>query len=97
MRVYTHISQNLPKDLEEKIKKFCEEVKKIRENSDYPFEYICNMDKTPVYLNLVPNKVIDRRGKKTIHVHTTSSKKNRITATLCCTVAGKLLPPFIVF
>ena len=50
-----------------------------------------------MYLDLVPNKVIDRRGKKTIHVRTTSSEKNRITATLCCTAAGKLLPPFIVF
>ena len=55
------------------------------------------MDETPVYLDLVPGKVIDKRGKKTVHVRTTSSEKNRITATLCCTAAGKLLPPFIVF
>ena len=35
LRVRTHISQNLPKDLEEKIKNFRAEVQKIRENSDY--------------------------------------------------------------
>ena len=55
------------------------------------------MDKTPVYLNLVPNKVVDKKGKKSIRVRTTSSEKNRVTATLCCTAAGKLLPPFVVF
>ena len=54
LRVHTHISQNLPKDLEEKIKNFRAEVQKIRENSDYPFEYISNMDETPVFLDLVP-------------------------------------------
>ena len=97
LRVRTHISQNLPKDLEDKITKFQAEVKKIRDNSDYPFEYICNMDETPVFLDLVPNKVVDRKGKKTIHVRTTSSEKNRITAALCCTAAGKLLLPFVIF
>ena len=91
LRVRTHISQNLPKDLEEKIKYFRTEVEKIRENSDYPLEYICNMDETPVFLDLVPNKVVDRKGKKTVCVRTTGSEKNRITAALCCTAAGKLL------
>ena len=97
LRVCTHVSQNLPKDLEEKIKKFQSEVQKIRENSYYPFEYVCNMDETPVFLDLVPNKVVDRKGKKAICVHTTSSEMNHITAALCCTVAGKMLPPFIIF
>ena len=41
--------------------------------------------------------MVDRKGKKTICVRTTGSEKNRITATLCCTAAGKLLPPFIIF
>ena len=97
LRVRTHISQNLPKDLEEKIKYFRAEVEKIRENSDYPLEYICNMDETPVFLDLVPNKVVDWKGKKTVCVRTTGSEKNCITAALCCTAAGKLLPHFVIF
>ncbi len=73
LRVSTHISQKLPKDLEEKIKMFKEEVTKILEKSDYPFEYIiCNMDETPGYLDLVSNKVVDRKGKKSVRVRTTS-------------------------
>ena len=41
--------------------------------------------------------MVDRKGKKTINVRTTASEKNRITATLCCTASGKMLPPFVVF
>ena len=55
------------------------------------------MDETPVFLDLVPNRVVDRKGKKTITVRTTASEKNRITATLCCSASGKMLPPFVVF
>ena len=87
----------MPKDLEEKIEKFQAEVQKIRDNSDYPFEYVCNMDETPIFWDLVPNQVVDQKGKKTVRVRTTNSEKNRITAVLCCTAAGMLLLPFIIF
>ncbi len=33
------------------------------------------MDETSVYLDLVPNKVVDRKGKKSVRVHTTSFEK----------------------
>ena len=29
-------------------------------------------------------------------MRTTASEKNRVTATLCCTASGKMLPPFVV-
>lgn len=97
LRAKTHISQTLPKDLEEKITKFRQEVRYVRENSDYPYDLICNMDETPVFLDLVPNKTIDRKGKKTIHVRTTCSEKRRVTAALCCTASGEFLQPFVIF
>ena len=97
LRARTHISQKLPKDLEKKIEDFRAEVKQIYENSDYPLHYICNMDETPVYLDLLPSKVVDKKGKKSIRVRTTASEKNRITTVLCCTASGKLLPPLVIF
>ena len=97
LRMRTHISQNLPKDLEEKIKEFRETVRKIWEKSDYPLEFICNMNETPLFLDSVPRKVVDKKGKKTIHVRTTGSEKNKITVTLCCSAAGTILSPFVVF
>ena len=97
LRARTHISQSLPKDLEQKITAFRAEVASIFDSGDYPLDFICNMDETPVFLDLLPNKVVDKRGKKSINVRTTASEKNRITATLCCSASGKMLPPFVVF
>lgn len=77
VRTRTHISQALPKDLEQKIETFHEEVKKIMENSDYPPEYIANMDETLVFLDSVPTKTVDREGKKSIWVQMTASGKNK--------------------
>ena len=97
LRCKTHVSQTLPKDLEEKISSFRNEVASVFQDGDYPLDYICNMDETPIYLDLLPSKVVDRKGKKTIPVRTTASEKNRVTATLACTASGKMLPPFVVF
>jgi hypothetical protein len=55
------------------------------------------MDETPVYLDLLPSKIVDKKGKKTISVRTTASEKNRVTATLCCTAFGKMLTLFVIF
>ena len=50
--------------MESKIKSFRDEVSNIHKDSDYSFECICSMDETPVYLDLVPNKVADKKGKR---------------------------------
>ena len=94
LRARTHISQALPKDLE-KIQDFRKEVQQINENSDCSLEYICNMDETPVFLDLVPRKVVDKKGKKCIRVRTTASEKNRITAVLCCQLPGSFCHHFL--
>ncbi len=97
LRCRTHISQNLPKDLEDKIKAFHAEVSAIFDNSDFPLQFICNMDETPVYLDLLPGKVVSKKGRKSIKIRTTASEKNRVTVTLCCAASGKMLPSFIIF
>ena len=97
LRACTSMSQTLPKDIEEKIGTFCQQIRHVRENSDFPYALIANMDETPIYLDIVPSKTVDRKGKKSIRVRTTNSEKRHITATLCCTAAGTYLPPFVVF
>ena len=97
LRAKTSIAQELPKDLENQICEFRRQVKYIRENGDFPYELIGNMDETPIYMDMVPSKTVDVKGKKTIKVRTTKSEKNRATATLACTAAGNMLPPMIVF
>ena len=55
------------------------------------------MDETPVYMDMVPTKTNDKKGKKTIKVRTTKSEKCRVTEVLSCVSTGKMLPPMITY
>ncbi len=94
MRARTSIAQMLPADLESKVCNFRQQVKFVRQNGDFDYAYIENMDETPVYMDMVPSRTIDKKGKK---VRTTKSEKCRVTAVLACTATGDMLPPMIVF
>lgn len=63
----------------------------------YPKEMISNIDETPMYFDMVSNKTDDRKGRKTISVHTAGAKKRHLTVVLPATADGQLLPPTIVF
>ena len=47
LRARTNVSQSLPKDLEDKSFKVSE--RNAHQNSDYPYDLICNMDETPIF------------------------------------------------
>lgn len=55
------------------------------------------MDETPIYLNMIPNKVISRKGEKNVIVRTQSQEKIRITSLLSICTDGVKLPPYIIF
>ena len=97
LRQRTSIAQELPANLEEKVVRFRQDVHFVRQNGDFPYHRIANMDETPVFFDTVPSKTVDTRGKKSIKVRTTGSEKRRITAVLSCTSTGKMLPPMIIF
>ena len=62
-RAKTSIAQELPKDLENKISEFRRQVKYVRENGDFPYQVIGNMDETPVYMDMVPSKTVDHKNQ----------------------------------
>ena len=62
LRSRTNIVQTLPKDLESKIVTFHHKIQSIREESDFPYELIANMDETPIYFDTVPAKTVNRKG-----------------------------------
>ncbi len=55
------------------------------------------MDETPLYFDVVPNRVLDKKGKKSIIVRTTGSEKRHLTVTLCVTHEGDVLPGLVIF
>ena len=64
LRAKTSIVQQLPKDLENKIGEFRRQVNHVRQNGDFPYELIGNMDETLVYVDMVPSKTVDVKGEK---------------------------------
>ena len=97
LRAKTSIAQALPDDLENRIHEFRHEVKRVRQNGDFPYDFIGNMDETPVYMDMVPSKTVDVRGKEPIKVKTTKSEKCRVTAVLSCIATGSMLSPMVIF
>ena len=69
LRMKTSLALKLPVTLEEKITAFHTQFCRLKEINQ--FEMIGNMDETPLYFDIVPNNVLDRKGKKSIVVWTT--------------------------
>ncbi len=97
LRRQTSIAQMLPADLEEKMARFRQDVYHVRQNGDFSYDLIANMDETPVFFDMVPSCVVEKIGEKSVRVRSTNSDKRRITAVLACTASGKMLPPMIIF
>ena len=54
-------------------------------------------DQTPLYLNMVPNKIISQKGEKNVAVRTQNQDKIRITCLLSICVDEDKLAPYIIF
>ena len=88
LTVKTSQAQRLPAQLEEKITQFYTKFQQVQQCASYPFYLIGNMDETPVYFDLVSNKVVDRKGAKDCCVNTTDAKKRHVTVFLTVMADG---------
>lgn len=96
LRAMTSLAR-LPAQLKEKIANFYIDVQRVRQKESYPFCFIGNMDETPAYFDLVPSKVVSRKGAKDCHVITTGSEKSHVTVVLTVTADGHMPPPMVIF
>ena len=55
------------------------------------------MDETPLYLNMVPNKVIAQNEEKNLVIRTQNQERIRITCLLTVCTDGDKLSPYIIF
>ena len=97
LRAKTSMAQKLPADLETKIVQFYDFLKDVRQKGQYHPAVIGNMDETPMYFDIVPNKTLNKVGAKTIVVCTTGAEKRHLTVVLSCTANGEMHPPMIIF
>ena len=97
MRARTSISQKLPAQLESKLESFLNEVRVLRVRHGYSSDMIINMDETPMYFDMVPEKTISKKGKKEVRVRSSGAEKRKLTVTLTCTGDGEMLPALAIF
>ncbi len=97
LRAKTSLSQKLPADLEDKITSFHKFVKDTREEMEFEEDMIINMDETPLYFDLVPGRIVDQKGTKSVIVRTTGCDKRHLTVVLGVSAAGNVLPTMIIF
>ena len=97
LRCKTSLSQKLPADLEDKVQSFTQFVKNSRIENEFDDEFIINMDETPAYFDLVPNKTVEQQGKKSVIVRTSGSEKRHVTVVLAVAASGAVLPTMIIF
>ena len=91
------MSQKLPGDLEEKVTSFHKFLHDLRVKDEYDDKFIVNMDETPVFFDLVPNKTVNQEGNKSVIVRTSGSDKRHVTVMLAVSAAGDVLLTFIIF
>ena len=97
LRCRTSTAQKLPADLEEKVSSFLNFVKNERLEDEYENKYIVNMDETPVFFDLVPNRTVEQTGKKSMVIRTSGSDKRHVTVILAVAANGEVLPTVIIF
>ena len=62
LHVKISMAQELPATLEERIQAFHCQIERLAEINK--FEVVGNMDETPLYFDVVPGRVLDKKGKK---------------------------------
>ena len=84
LRQRTSIAQELPANLEEKVARFRQDVHFIRQNGDFPYHRIANMDETPVFFDTVPSKLLTDEERNPLKSAQLGLKRD--VSLLCCHV-----------
>ena len=69
-RAGTHIGQRLPDSYPEVMRKFIKYNEKLRDDKEFWFSQIANMDETPLFMNIASTKTIARIGSKEVVIKT---------------------------
>ncbi|CAG8492616.1 3343_t:CDS:2, partial [Scutellospora calospora] len=93
----TTIAQHLAPDLIDKQNSFLSYMLYRRIQHDYPLKYICNMDETLLWFDLLNNNTIDIKGKKSISIRTTGYKRSSFTVILTYIADGTKLLAVCIF
>ena len=58
---------------------------------------IINIDQTPIPYTFYPNKKLESKGARTIHVRTLTTDTKQVTLAVTIEASGHMLPPLLIF
>ncbi|XP_066471475.1 uncharacterized protein [Tiliqua scincoides] len=91
------MSQNLPKELDEKVTSFRTFIITERQKNDIDIANIGNMDEASMAFDMPGNQTAASGGEKTVPVKTAGPEKTHFTVVLSCLADGTKLCPVIIF
>ena len=97
MGIVSHQAQRHSKEMVDEAKHFVSRITPLLASPNCDQRYIINMDHTPVFFSMVPNKTLNIAGERSINVRTSTGSTMRLTCAVTVSAAGDILRPFIVF
>ena len=97
IRCSTHQSQRCISEIREQLVVFVRAARRVLVNRNREKEWIINMDQTPVWFTMTPKRTLEKRGGKTVHVRSSTSRTVRATVAVTVTAGGTMLPPVLIF
>jgi hypothetical protein len=94
-RIGTHVAQKNYKDTEEDALQFIVMMREKVALMDP--DDVLNMDQTPIPYSYHTSRTLELKGKRTIHVRSSTSDTKRATLAAAVSGSGKLLKPFLIF
>ena len=96
-RQQTSVQQKLPARLEDKLRRFLEDLRALQIQHKFDKSLIINMDETPMVLWYATEHSCWCSRKEGDTCSRAGAHKRRFTVTLACTASGTMLTPFVTF
>ena len=96
LRRRTTICQKLPKDSKQKLFNYLRYITNLRKTRNFLIGQKANANETAIYLDLLTNYTLEKKGVKEVLLETTGCEKLRLTVMLAATADGIKLPPLLI-
>jgi len=90
------IHQKLPKDFEQKLLNYQWYITNLRKTGNFLMGQMANADEMTIYLDMLPNYTLEKKGVKEVLLKTTGCEKLCLTVMLAATADGRKLLPLLI-
>ena len=92
----TTICQKIPKVFEQKLLNYQQYITNLRKTGNFLMGQMANADEMAIYLDMLPNYMLEKKGVKEVLLKTNGCEKLHLTVMLTATADGRELPPLLI-